>query len=309
MTDVSIIYVNYHTSDLIADSMRSVYKFTEGVNYEIIVVDNATEPHLRDKFSSLFPGKELKFIFLKENVGFGRANNAGAREAQSRYVFYLNPDTVLVNNAIKILMDYMDSHSDVGAAGGNLYDDYMGPMLSFRRFIPGVEWEINELMHHIPERMRYGKNIRFNFSDNPLEVGYISGADLMVRSEIEKKLGGFSKEFFMYYEETDYCARIRNLGYKVINVPLAKIMHLEGGSFENADVNETRMVRSETSRFVYYRRNVSPFKFKVCNTLYIAFLRSRVLLTRSEGYKIRLRIFKSLLEKYKNKFSDHENTI
>lgn len=296
MTDVSVIYVNYHTSELIADSLRSVFEFTSGVDYEIIVVDNNSEPDLSVKMSSLFPYHEITCLSLDENVGFGRANNAGAAIAKGRYLFYLNPDTVLVNNAVKILSDFLDKNPTAGAAGGNLYDDDMLPMLSFRRFCPGLQWEFNELFHHIPEKIRYGRNLRFNFADKPMCVGYISGADLMVRREIERRLNGFSPEFFMYYEETDYCMRIHNLGYLVMNVPSAKIKHLEGGSFENADINEKRLSRSEQSRLTYYRRNVSPCKVRICNMLYHLFLKSRAVLTRSEGYRIRLRIFKNLLK-------------
>lgn len=297
MADVTIIYVNYHTSDLIVDSLRSVFELTTGLDYEIIVVDNNSEPDLQDKLSSFFPRHDIKCLLLDENVGFGRANNVGAAIAKGRYLFYLNPDTVLVNNAVKILSDFLDNNPDAGAVGGNLYDGDMFPMLSFRRFRPGIQWEFNELFHHIPERIRYGKNLRFNFGKNPLSVGYVSGADMMVRVEIERILKGFSPAFFMYYEETDYCARIWKLGYQVISVPSAKIKHLEGGSFENADINEKRLARSEVSRLIYYRRNVSHMKYKICNILYYLFLKSRVALTRAEGYRVRLRIFRTLIER------------
>lgn len=294
MVDVSIIYVNYHTSALIADSLQSVFDLTTEVDYEIIVVDNDSEPDLQDKLSASFPDQEIKCILLDENVGFGRANNAGARIAQGRYLFYLNPDTVLVNNAVRILSDFLDRNPETGAVGGNLYDEGMLPMLSFRRLLPGIQWELNELFHHLPERIRYGRNLRFNFGDEPLEVGYVSGADMMVRSKIENELKGFSPEFFMYYEETDYCARIRKLGYNVMSVPSAKIKHLEGGSFENAEINENRLRRSEVSRLTYYHRNVPVWQFRISNVLYHLFLKSRVILNRSEGYRMRLKIFKTL---------------
>lgn len=115
--DVSIIYVNYRTSGLIADSLRSVRALTQGVSYEVIVVDNNTEKSLPAEFGGLFPDIDIKYVMLDENVGFGRANNEGFKIAEGRNLFCLNPDTILLNNAIKILSDYLDAHPDTGIVG------------------------------------------------------------------------------------------------------------------------------------------------------------------------------------------------
>ena len=122
MIDVSIIIVNYSTEDLIIQCVESVFMKVQGVNYEIIVVDNASPNNTFNHLETLYKGNDyVKCVRLKENVGFGRANNAGYKESNGRNIFCLNPDTVLINNAVKILSDYLDSHDNVGLCGGNLF--------------------------------------------------------------------------------------------------------------------------------------------------------------------------------------------
>lgn len=291
--DVSIIIVNYNTSKLINDSIESIFRLTEGIEYEIIVVDNNTED-LSMTITAADDGR-VKFIQLPENVGFGRANNAGFEIAKGRNLFCLNPDTVLLNNAIKILSDYLDAHPECGACGGNLYDEEMRPALSFRRILPGIRWELNELSHLWLEKLMFGKNSRFNSGHKPISVGYISGADLMIRADVCQKLDGYSPEFFMYYEETDLCKRIHEIGYRIYSVPQAEIQHLEGGSFDSSKpINYARLERSEIGRQTYMARNNSKLDRYISNGIYKAFLFSRWKLKSSESHKVRLRILSNL---------------
>lgn len=285
--DVSIIIVNYKTSKLINDCIRSIFEKTQGITYEIIIVDNATE-ELADVIDSAEDAR-VRLIQLPENVGFGRANNAGAKIARGRNLFFLNPDTLLLNNAIKILSDYLDTHPECGACGGNLYDEYMQPTLSFRRMLPGIKWELNELSHLMIDRLLHGKNWRFNFTDHSIEVGYITGADLMMPASVIKKTDGFSPEFFMYYEETDLCYRIKRLGWRVINVPYARIQHLEGGSFDTPTLNYERIERSERSRAIYYSKNLPILSRYIANMLYGMFLWNRAKLTGNPSYRYLLK--------------------
>lgn len=298
--DVSVIIVNYHTSSLVKDCIASILRHTEGVTYEIIVVDNATEPDLPHQMGAAFPDAPARCVMLEENVGFGRANNAGFDVARGRNLFCLNPDTILLNNAIRILSDYLDTHPGTGAAGANLYDEHLRPMHSFRRRFPGPAWEFNELLHLVPDRLRYGRNRHFNASGQPLDVAYVTGADLMIPRRVLDATGGFDPDFFMYYEETDLCRRIRAKGFGIVSVPEARIQHLEGGSFADKRVNETRILRSETSRLLYYRKNAGKAARATANAIYGAFLLSRLILRPSPYYKTRYRTFRTLLRNGKN---------
>ncbi len=255
--DVSIIIVNYHTEALIMDAVASIVDKTRGVECEIILVDSSAQDGKAEALETLKCDIPVRYVAMPENLGFGAANNEGFRYASGKYLFCLNPDTLLVNNAIKELFDYMESHPRCGACGGNLYHENMHRAISFRRILPGVLWEFSEGCKRFPEHVLYGKNSRFNHTGHPIKVGYITGADLMLRAELIEKIGGFAPEFFMYFEETDLCCRIHRAGYDVMSVPSAKIIHLEGKSMGDEPVNPKKYEYYANSRLEYYRRNVS----------------------------------------------------
>lgn len=276
---VSVIIVNFHTSRLIDDCIDSLFNLSKETPFEVIVVDNASES-LRESLKNA-SRKEVRIIQLPENIGFGRANNAGAAIAEGHHLFFLNPDTVLLNDAVTILSQFLDNNPDCGACGGNLFDENQSPATSLKRFAPGPAWEINELLHLLPEKIIYGRNRNFNHLGRPLRVAYVTGADLMIRKETFERLGGFAPEFFMYYEETDLCRRIRREGLWICSVPQARIIHLEGKN-RGAKTAGWKTDIIEESRSIYYRRNQSPFNRKISNFIYRLFLRSRILLSRGK---------------------------
>lgn len=299
--DVSVIIVNYKTSALISDCVRSILEKTKDLKYEVIIVDNDSEPDFKEKISEVIPeemAERFSFLPLSENVGFGRANNEGLKRAKGRNIFFLNPDTVLVNDAIGILSQFLDSRPDVGACGGNLYNGDLQPVHSFRRISPGILWETNVLLNVLPQKMLFGKNAVHNHTGGPFEVAFINGADLMVKKEVLDRIGSFSPEFFMYFEETDLCRRIRRAGLKIVSVPEAKIEHLESKSFDPTQKYEsefkTRLL--EESRLIYYRRNNSGLNRRLSDLIYLMYLKSRALLIRNvvkkEYYELRLKTFK-----------------
>lgn len=262
--DVSIIIVNYNTLSTTRDCIESIIDKTQEVTYEIILVDNASEDGSKEYFEN---DKRIIYIYHHENLGFGRANNLGLEHAGGRNILFLNPDTKLINNAVKILVAYLDQHPDVGACGGNLFDKSFKPAISFKRIFPGLKDEISNFLFHIPEKVIYNKSWYFNFSDRDIDAAYISGADLMIRHSVLQEVGSFSSDFFMYYEETDLCMRIHRAGYKIKSVPQAQIQHLEGQSFQNS-VNTRRIKISEESRNIFYRRNYSKGYHKIANMIY-----------------------------------------
>lgn len=268
--DVSIIIVNYNTCKMTQECIESVIEKTKDINYEIILVDNASTDESKDVFSS---DKRITYIYNNENLGFGRANNVGVKVAHGRNILFLNSDTLLINNAIKILSYYLDSHETVGAVGGNLYDFNMKPAMSFQRLRPSIVWELNSLFLNLPLRLRYGKvSTYFNTGSKPINVGYIMGADLMVRKNIIDEIGCFDPDFFMYFEETDLCNRINKNGYELKVIPEAQIIHLEGKSF-NLDsskprINPKRIEMFETSRRIYYKKNSTAFHDRIAQKIY-----------------------------------------
>ena len=252
MTDVSIIIVNYNTLKMTSECIDSVIEKTEGISYEIILVDNASSDGSKDFFLN---DQRVRYIYNNENIGFGRANNKGIEIAQGRNILFLNSDTLLRNNAIKILSDYLDSHDKVGACGGNLFCSNGTSEMSFRRYFPSIYEECNRLLEYTLDKLIYGKNINFNFSGKCMEVGFISGADLMVKRDVLDAVGTFNPRFHLYYEETELCFRIRNAGYDIISVPSSEITHY-GGESTGKD-SDIRYCRMEESRRIFYELSYS----------------------------------------------------
>lgn len=268
MKDVSIIIVNYNSGDLISNCVNSIINHTHDVNYEIIVVDNNTDKELGEKLNNKYD-INIKFISLPKNEGFGRANNAGFKIAEGKFLFCLNPDTLLLNNSIKILFDFMVHHSDAGACGGNLFDAKMAKTFSYRMTTPGLRWEINEAFSGRIDKFLYKQNRTHNNTGKPLKVAFISGADLMLRKDLVEKYGGFDNSLFMYYEDTEICRRLRKHGYNIYSVPDARIMHLEGqSSKEDNSLRPNNIERMVESRIQYLRITLNPVVRSFCNNLY-----------------------------------------
>lgn len=253
-----------------AECIKSVIDKTKDLTYEIILVDNASTDGSREFFEK---NQHIIYLYNSENLGFGRANNLGLKIAKGRNILFLNSDTLLINNAIKVLSVYLDNHNEVGAVGGNLFSFDRKPAMSFQRLRPSLSWEINQLFFNLPLRLRYGKTATyFNTSNQPVKVGYIMGADLMIRKDIIDRIGCFDPQFFMYFEETDLCHRIAKSGYALHVIPNAEIIHHEGKSFANSTqkskINPKRIEMFETSRTVYYRKNHSTMYNTLVNAIY-----------------------------------------
>lgn len=300
--DVSIIIVNYNTSDLIIDCVKSIEELTKEVRYEVIIADNNSEKDFEGKIrtgASIEIKDNYHFIPLPENIGFGRANNEGLKIAVGRNIFFLNPDTKLLNNAVKILSDFLDNNKKAGACGGNLFDENLNPTLSFSRWLPGIIWNIDEFFNFKLQKLLYKVNYNFNTSKKILQVGFITGADLMVKKDVLDKVEPFSPDFFMYYEETDLCARIKKAGWEIYSVPEAIIQHLESKSFSKSEAlqSESKTLIFEKSRKIYYFKNLNFIQRKISFFIYQLILISRIILIKDkrkkEYYQLRRRIFNS----------------
>jgi GT2 family glycosyltransferase len=255
--DVSVIIVNYKTLSFLFNAIDSVISNTESVNYEIIVVDNASNENSGKIIAEKY-GNRVLCLELSENIGFGRANNAGIKISKGRNIFLLNPDTVLLNNAIGFLSRYLDDNPTTGIAGGNLYDVNMAPAYSYRRFLPSLFWEINDLIIALPEKLIFGKNAYFNYSSEALTVAYITGADMMIPRKVFDNAGGFDDDYFLYFEESDLAYRVKKSGYSIVSVPVAEIKHLEGNSFISP---VSRSIHYFSGKLLYYRKNAGRFMF------------------------------------------------
>jgi GT2 family glycosyltransferase len=299
--DVSIVIVNYNTTELLINAIDSVLAKTESIEYEIIVVDNNSPDNPQDILIKKY-GNKISYLGLSENIGFGRANNEGIKIAKGRNLFLLNSDTVLLNNAVKILSDYLDNNPDVGCCGGNLLDEDEKPRHSFRRFFTSSIFdEINQLFFGLPEIFLYGKNMFYNHTNKPLKVCYITGADLMIRKNLFHQLHGFDPDFFMYHEEAELEYRISKINYGIVSVPYAKIIHLEGKSFS---YNFDKMEKLLSSRLIFLQKIYSKMIISIVNILFFIRIISRlfifITLQHKEKIDLYLKIYKFTMQVKQN---------
>ncbi|MCR5260805.1 MAG: glycosyltransferase family 2 protein [Candidatus Gastranaerophilales bacterium] len=264
--DVSIIFVNYKTKDLTIDAIKSVQEKTVGLEYEIFVVDNNSQDGSIEAIEQEFPN--INIIKNERNAGFGTANNLGIRQAKGKYVFCLNTDTLLINNAIKIMFDFMEKeeNKNVGVCGGYLCDKNMKAM-SCGGMLPTINeiyWKF-ALRYIFRERYKkYKLTINSDDKNYADKIEYIIGADIFFRKSVLDEVGLFDENIFLYYEETDLCKRIKNKGYDIKFVKDAQIIHLEGGSGNNKYIAKER---SKTSEFYYFKKYY-PEKVLLLKVLY-----------------------------------------
>lgn len=289
--DVSIIIVNYNTSKLILSCIDSIEKYTSDINYEIIIVDNNSSKDC--SLDILQKDKRITFVQSKDNLGFGRANNLGVQYSSGDYLFFLNPDTLLINNAIFILFEYLSNHSDTAIVGGNLFDENQQPIHSFKRIFPSFFSEFDVSVGRIISKMLFGINTDFNHTECPMDVAQITGADLMIKRDVFELLKGFDSDFFMYYEETDLCYRTKNKGFAIKSCPNAKIIHLEGKSITFSSEREKRF---QDGRYVYFHKhygmvyNFFTDMLNICSLCMASIIFSFSLNTK-EKYVNRLKIY------------------
>jgi GT2 family glycosyltransferase len=273
-TLVSIIIVNYNTHDLLRNCIDSIFDKSSFLDFEIIVVDNASKYNCSEMLQQRYNSRVV-YIQLPENIGFGRANNIGLERSNGKYVLFMNPDTELINNAIEMMTVILEKDHRIGIVGGNLFDDRMKPAYSYRRFFPSLFWEINSLLSNLPERIWYGNNSVFNNAGKPIDVAYITGACLMMSKELVLKIGMFDPNFFLFFEETDLAYRAKKSGYRIVCIPDAHIMHLEGGSF---DANSSRAEHYFAGREIYFRKNVSRTCHLISNAILLLGVQVRLFL-------------------------------
>ncbi|WP_167449350.1 MULTISPECIES: glycosyltransferase family 2 protein [Chryseobacterium] len=243
--DVSIIIVNYNTEKLLKECITSIIDKTENLLYEIIVVDNNSVKSPNKMLSENFP--EVIFVQSDENLGFGKANNLGVSYAKGKYVFLLNSDTILINNAIKILFDFKDKNKEIGACGGNLFTEDMKPNFSFSMYYPSL---FSIIAYRLHLSFLLNNNV-FNESGKPQDVAIVIGADLLMEKELFDELSGFDPAFFMYVEDGELQLRIKKKGLKMMSVPEAKIIHLQGASSSTFFKMKTEF----DSYFYYFKKH------------------------------------------------------
>ncbi|MDO8657811.1 MAG: glycosyltransferase family 2 protein, partial [Candidatus Levybacteria bacterium] len=233
MFDLSIIIVNYNAKEFLKKCLISIVKNVKNVLYEIIVVDNNSSDNSSEMVKKEFP--QIKLIANKKNGGFSKANNQGIKVSQkSRYVLFLNPDTIVHEKTIEEMIKFMDSHPHAGATTCKLVmpngeiDDashrgFPTPWNSFCHF--------SGLAKIFPKsRISSGYNLGWMNFEKIHEIDALAGAFMLVRRSAGEEARWWDEDYFFYGEDIDFCFMLKQKGWKIYYVPTVFITHYKGVS-------------------------------------------------------------------------------
>lgn len=273
--DVSIIIVNWNTRKHLQNCLESIYSQTEGVEFEVIVVDNASTDGSTKIIKKEFPAVNL--IESQENMGFAIANNQGIAIAKGRYVLLLNSDTIVLDDAIDKVVAFADSHPEAGITGCRVLNEDKTLQLSSFMFpsVLNMTLWITYLFKLFPRSQFFGRErMTWWDRDDVREVDVLTGCFMLVRHKAIKQVGMMDERFFMYFEETDWCYRFKQAGWKIMFTPCGEIIHLGGASSKQiraAMVNQWRK-----SMLLYYKKHKNLVAYVSAWFLIILFLLTRV---------------------------------
>jgi GT2 family glycosyltransferase len=228
---LSIIIVSYNTKEVIRNCLSSIYQNPSEQPSEIIVVDNNSLDGSQDAIERQFP--DVILIRNSENIGFAGANNQGIKISKGKYILILNPDTVLFPEALDRMLVFMEKNSQVGAITPKIWLDERRTLQSFilhpftiGNYIFAHSPIGRAFLHNWVLKKLWKKDIEIWLAKGPLEVDCIAGTCIMVRKEVLKTTGLLDKNFFMFFEDVDWCLRMKKTGWRLFLVPDAEIMHI-----------------------------------------------------------------------------------
>ena len=253
--DVSIIIVSWNTREILRDCLASISQQTHA-SHEVIVVDNASTDGTQRMVMEEFP--DITFIANTENVGFAAANNQGLEIAKGAKLLLLNPDTIILDGAIDRMINWLDAHPDTGCVGCQVWEDKT--TIQHTCFadphplnLAIGEFNLYRLARWVP---MFGRPEYTGWDRKEVrEVDVVSGMFMLVPRAVFEAIGPMDEAFFVYSEEADWCRRIRDAGWRCVFAPVARILHLEGGSKSTVQIRSRMYVQMQKSKTIYVRKH------------------------------------------------------
>lgn len=270
MNDVSIIIVNWNTRDILRGCLDSVYTQTQGIDFEVIVVDNASSDGSAEMVKQESP--QVILIANSENRGFAAANNQGMQIAKGRYILLLNPDTIILDGAIQKSVAFADKHPDIGVLGCQVWlneNEIQKTCFSFPTLCKALVQETG-LLHMFPHSRIFGRtNYGWWDRKSEMDVDVVSGMFMLVRQEAIIEIGLMDEAYFVYAEETDWCFRFHKAGWRCVFTPTASIIHLDGGSKSTALIKNKMFVQMQKSMLIFHLKQQGRWSWIARRGLYI----------------------------------------
>lgn len=276
--DLSICLVLLSTLEYLEPLLASIEQYTRGLRYEVIVADNGSTDGTVEWIQQHHP--EITLTQNHTNLGFTRGNNQAMALAKGEFLLLLNPDTLLIEDCFGPQIDYLRKNPDVGIsipkvlnADGSFQQqsrrgdarpaEVFGYFLKLGKLFPKSRKLNGYLQSWLPE-------------DEIAEVKAVSGSCMFIRSQVYQQIGGLDENFFAYQEDSDYCMRARQAGWKVMYVPLSSIIHY-GGEGGSKTQPYHAIFQWHRSYFLYYRKHFAREHFFLFNWLYYLVMVAKLL--------------------------------
>jgi N-acetylglucosaminyl-diphospho-decaprenol L-rhamnosyltransferase len=255
-TPLSVILLNFNTRDLTLSCLASISQTAQTEKWQLIVVDNGSTDGSAEAIAQRFPAIEL--IVSPTNLGYAGGNNLGLNRATGDAVVLLNSDVIAVPAVLGALADYLRTHQDVGALSPRLLTGAGIP----QAFTFGNDPTFGYLLRR-GARSLLGRGTLHDWgTDQPVTTDWVSGACLAVNRKVLEGVGGLDERFFLYFEDIDWCLRMRRAGWRVVYNPTLQVIHLGG----------TSQPQRHMANRLYYQSMLKFYK-KHYNPFYVAVLR------------------------------------
>jgi len=250
---VFIITLNWNGKDDTLECLGSLRKL-DYPNYEIVVVDNGSIDESVSAIRAQF--SEVTIIENRKNIGYAKGFNTGLQYAYERgadYFLILNNDTVVDQHAVSELVKAAQGHKQIGFVTGKVYWYAKAEVLQ----TVGRHSDPNRLL----ERQIGSGEVDNGQYDEEREYDFVDDVFLLVNREVYEAVGGYDSHFFLYFEETDWCARVRKAGYSILFTPLARIWHKGNTGGQGVDVSPLRHFYLTRNEIIFFKRNAPSGKF------------------------------------------------
>ncbi|MCK4913148.1 MAG: glycosyltransferase family 2 protein [Planctomycetes bacterium] len=254
--DTTIVIVNWNTYDILRDCLCSIYTETKRLKFEVIVIDNASTDGSTAMVKNQFP--QVVLLENSGNRGFAAANNQGIAIAKGRYILLLNSDTIILENAIRKTISFADVHPEAAVVGCRVLspDRTLQPTCFMFPSICNMVLSSTYIYKIFPRNRFFGRE-RMSWWDrcDEREVDVVTGCFMLVRREAIEQVGLMDEQFFVYGEETDWCYRFKQAGWKNIFIPNAQIIHLGGASSKRVATEMALQLRGSILQFIHKHRS------------------------------------------------------
>jgi len=265
--DISIIIVSWNVREKLKDNLRALFE-SRGVNFEVFVVDNNSVDGTALMVEKDYP--QVKLIINRENLGFAKANNQAIKQAGGDYILLLNPDMRVFDDTLSNMFSWMNAHERAWVASCRLLDESARLIKQVRRFPELMDQLaiILKIPHIFPGVLdKYLRN-DFNYSKSAA-VDSVRGGLFMIRREAIEKIGLLDESFFLWFEEVDYCRRVKEAGGGVWYMPTAECIDLVGQSFKQVDL-AVKQKYFRDSMLKYFKKWRPAYEFWILKIAWFA---------------------------------------